>query len=82
MFETLIKAIRGFLSYFSDPMSEFSLTYHSEIIDEGSVTFSVGGGKEIGSNLHTALVLCKRGTLPPLAHRPHLILTQCNSDVI
>jgi hypothetical protein len=35
MFETLlIKPIRGFLSYFSNPMSEFPLAYQSELIDE------------------------------------------------
>lgn len=33
----LIKAIRDFLSYFSNPVSEFSLTYHSELIDEVSM---------------------------------------------
>jgi hypothetical protein len=37
MFETfLIKTIRGFLSYFSNPMSEFCLTYRCELIDEDS----------------------------------------------
>ena len=37
MFETLlIKPIRGFLSYFSDSVSEFPSTYHSELIDEDS----------------------------------------------
>jgi hypothetical protein len=37
MFETLlIKPIRGFLSYFSNSVSEFPSTYHSELIDEDS----------------------------------------------
>jgi hypothetical protein len=36
MFEMLlIKAIRGFFSCFSNPMSEF-LTYHSEVFSEES----------------------------------------------
>jgi hypothetical protein len=38
MFKTLlIKAIRGFLSYFSNPASDFPSTYHSELIDEDQV---------------------------------------------
>ena len=32
----LIKAIRGLLSYFSNPVSEFPLTYHCELLDEDS----------------------------------------------
>jgi hypothetical protein len=31
MFETLL--IKGFLSYFSDPVSEFLSTYHGELFD-------------------------------------------------
>jgi hypothetical protein len=43
MFEMpLIKAIRGFLSYFSNPVSGFPLTYCSELIDEDSVLFMSG----------------------------------------
>jgi hypothetical protein len=39
MFETLlIKAIRGFLSYFSNPVSELPLTYHRELIDDDSAS--------------------------------------------
>jgi hypothetical protein len=49
MFETLlieailIEAIRGFLSYFSNPVSEFP--YHSELIDEDS-TLSASGARD------------------------------------
>jgi hypothetical protein len=43
MFETLlINAIRGFLSYFSNPVSEYPLTYHSELIDEDSASGAKG----------------------------------------
>ena len=35
----LIVAIREFLGYFSNPVREFPLAYHSELIDGG---FSVG----------------------------------------
>jgi hypothetical protein len=47
MFETvtvLIKAIRGYIVYFSNPVSEFLLTYHREFIDEDSIfnRFNVG----------------------------------------
>jgi hypothetical protein len=39
MFETvLIKATRAFLSYFSNQMSEFPSTYHSELIDKDSAS--------------------------------------------
>ena len=63
MFETLlIKAIRGFLSYFSNPVSEFPLTYHSELIDEDSAS-------EGKSDLPTAAVLYKAQTL--LHSPPH-----------
>ena len=32
MFKTLlIKAVQGFLVYFSNPVSEFSLTYHHDL---------------------------------------------------
>ena len=37
MFETLlIKAIRWFLGYFSNPVSEIPFTYHGELINEDS----------------------------------------------
>jgi hypothetical protein len=32
--EALIKAIRDLLSYFSNPISDFPLTYQSELIDD------------------------------------------------
>jgi hypothetical protein len=51
----MVKAIRSFLSYFSNPASEVTLTYHSELIDEDSVIFSVGG-EETGLNLSAAAV--------------------------
>jgi hypothetical protein len=34
----LIKAIQGIVSHFSNPVSEFPLTYHSELIDKDSVS--------------------------------------------
>lgn len=35
MFETImIEPIRGFLSNFSNPVSEFPMTYRCELIDE------------------------------------------------
>lgn len=44
-FQTLlIKPIQTILSCFSDPVSEFPLTYHCELIDEDSGTFRIGGG--------------------------------------
>ena len=51
MFEkSLIKAIRGFLSYFSNPVSEISLTYRSELIDEDSVL-----GLVLGEEIYTCV---------------------------
>jgi hypothetical protein len=38
MFEFLIEAIQSFLSYFSNPVSEFPLTYHSELINKDSAS--------------------------------------------
>jgi hypothetical protein len=49
MFEMcLTKAIRDFLSYFSNRVSEFPLTYRSEPIDEASMRiqyYSVSGAR-------------------------------------
>ena len=43
MVETLlIITIREFLGYFSNPVSEFPLTYHCELIDGDSAS---GGGE-------------------------------------
>ena len=39
MFETLlIKTIRSILSIFGDPVSEFTLTYHCELVGSGGYT--------------------------------------------
>jgi hypothetical protein len=43
MFDTLlIKASEGFVSHFSNPVSEFPLTYHSELIDKDPVSEAPG----------------------------------------
>jgi hypothetical protein len=55
MFEMcLTKAIRDFLSYFSNRVSEFPLTYRSEPIDEASMRiqyYSVSGARRDGLNI-------------------------------
>ena len=62
MFKTpLIKAIRGFLSYFSNPVNEFPLTYRSELIDEDSVLFSVGGANMGGGPAPLTNCRCFQG---------------------
>ena len=58
----LIKPIQGFLSYFSDSVSEFPSTYHSELIDEDSAIFSAGQ-EETAPNVTIAAVLYQTQTL-------------------
>jgi hypothetical protein len=50
MFETLlIKAIQGFISYFSNPENELPLTYHSELING----YSASEGKRLLSSIQS-----------------------------
>jgi hypothetical protein len=67
----LIKAIRGFLSYLDNSMSEFFLTYHCELFDSDSAS----GGKEIQNSFEFTTLLYEERTLlhttyAPLEPRP------------
>ena len=76
------RAIQDILGYFSNPDSEFLLTYHSEFINGSETRYLASGGQEGQVQVATAAVIRNINEHKLLHCLPHdVIASQCGVSV-